>query len=368
MNIYALTELPPQNRHIGWSVCYAFQDTLATTCDPYFLHPQVHRIRRNKLRRLWQRISKTWYTLDRLPTLGNAPNVLLMIGHSSHFLSSIFTLGSLLDQFDLRIAYLLDGFDPKALRSQALSHINHLFVVSAEMVDAVQAIHSIDTSFLPLGVNTFRFEQQAQRSIDVMGYGRTNKAVHQCLQKHFNQSYSDRLYFHSTFDHGTVTDPQEHITLHNRLLSRSKVSLCFEVSDVPRFQGQSPLVYRWLEGWAAGAAIVGKRPFGKGTDQLLDWPDSTFEIPDSPEDWIPFFEELLANDSLLAKVSARNTLECRLRHDWRYRLQSIFQQFNLPIPEKLAADITQLQAITQPVGARETPLSMGAEPRQSEVV
>jgi hypothetical protein len=127
--------------------------------------------------------------------------------------------------------------------------------------------------------------------------------------------------------------------------------LCFEASNVPRFRGQSPLVYRWLEGWAAGCAIVGKRPFGKGVAELIDWQDSTIEIPDDPQDWIPFFEAWLNDEDRLARISVRNQIECRLRHDWRYRLRSIFQQFSLPIPELLTAEIAQLQTCLQPADA-----------------
>jgi hypothetical protein len=200
---------------------------------------------------------------------------------------------------------------------------------------------------LPLGINAFaqsNYKLQP-RLIDILSYGRADEQLHTTLERHFNQSNSDRLYHHSTFAEPYLTNPREHDTLLTKLLHRTKVSLCFEASNVPRFRGQSPLLYRWLEGWAGGCAIVGKRPWGKGVTELMDWPDSAIEIPDDPRDWIPFFEALLTNENWLKEISHRNYRECRLRHDWRYRLRDMFQLLKIPVPARLSREITQLQQI-----------------------
>ncbi|NJP11984.1 MAG: glycosyltransferase family 1 protein [Leptolyngbyaceae cyanobacterium RU_5_1] len=355
MNVFVLSELHPNNTHIGWSVNYSLEDTLATACNAQFLYPICNDIRiepgnyatRNPFRvieRYRNRIFKSWYKLDRLPTLGNGPNILLIVGNGPGFLMSMFALGSLLKQFDLRVGYVLDGFNPSGFRSPA-PYLDHLFVISAELADEIRELHPFDVSFLPLGVNTLPLgPHQTHRHIDIIGYGRTHPGLHAQLQPYFNHQSSDRIYFHSTFSHGDVESPREHITLLNKLLNRSKISLCFEVSDVHRFRGQSPLVYRWLEGWAAGCGLVGKKPFGKGVAELMDWQDSTIDMPEQPADWIPFLEALLDDETRLAEISLRNYRECRLRHDWRYRLQGMFEQLSLPIPRSLAEEITQFRS------------------------
>ncbi len=132
--------------------------------------------------------------------------------------------------------------------------------------------------------------------------------------------------------------------LMTNLLNKSKISICFEPSSLPRFRGYSPLLLRWLEGWACGCVIVGKRPFGKGVAQLLDWENSTVELPDDSSDWIPFFEDLLNHEDLLIEISQRNYQECLLRHDWRYRIRDIFTTLNLPIPDQLQLEIELVQA------------------------
>ena len=75
----------------------------------------------------------------------------------------------------------------------------------------------------------------------------------------------------------------------------------------------------------------------------MDWPNSTIELPDASSEWIPFFEDLLANKEMLLANTQRNYRECLLRHDWRYRLKVMFETAGLPIPEKLELEIGQLQ-------------------------
>jgi hypothetical protein len=359
MNLFVLSELHSGHNHVGWSVSYSLEDTLSATCNVQFLHPIQNqglscfhpqgfaRDRPDFVTRTQQYLFKSWYELDKLPTLGSGLNVLLVIGLKPRFLLSIFALKDLLDQFDLRIGYLLDGFDPEKLNRPPLPKLDHLFVITPSLAQEVERIHSVKTSFLPLAANTFSLpEYQSQRSIDILGYGRINQQVHKQLQK-FNEAGSQRLYLYSTFAGAEVYDVRDHLALLNRLLGRSKISLCFEASYLQRFKGRSPLLYRWFEGWAAGCVIVGKKPVDKGIEALMGWQDSTLGIPDDLEDLIPFVESLLQDEPRLQEISWRNYVECRLRHDWRYRLRHMFEKLNLPLPAQLIEQIEQLQRYKQ---------------------
>ncbi|MEX0268731.1 glycosyltransferase [Leptolyngbyaceae cyanobacterium UHCC 1019] len=357
MNLFVLSELHASHNHVGWSVSYSLEDTLAAVCNVHFLHPIQNKgiayfkpkepDRPDLITRVYQALSKSWFELDRLPTLADGPNVLLVVGLKPRFLLSIFALKHLLDQFDLRVGYLLDGFEPAQLNRPALPKLDHLFVISPSLAKEVEQIHSIKTSFLPLATNTFPLaEYQSQRSIDILSYGRTNKPVHALLQQ-FNQPGSQRLYVHSTFSGAEVYDVRDHIALLNRLLERSKISLCFEGGHLHRFRGRSPLLYRWFEGWAAGCVIVGKKPLDRGVERLMGWQDSTLGIPENPNEVIPFFEALLQDESRLQEISWRNYVECRLRHDWRYRLRDLFEKLQLPLPVRLSEQLDQLQRYKQ---------------------
>ncbi|MBM0740909.1 glycosyltransferase family 1 protein [Phormidium sp. CLA17] len=357
MNLFVLSELHPNHNHVGWSVSHSLEEALSAVCNVHFLYPiQNEGIawlkpkepdRPDMITRTRQSLFKSWYTPDELPTLGEGPNVLLVIGMKPRFLLSIFTLGHLLDQFDLRVGYLLDGFDPSQLNRPALPKLDHLFVITPSLATEVCQLHSINSSFLSLATDTFPLnEYQPHRSIDILSYGRTNEQVHAQLQQ-FNKPESQRLYMHSTFCGAEVHDVGEHRALLNRLLHRSRISLCFEGSYLQRFRGRSPLLYRWFEGWAAGCVIAGKKPSGKGIEKLMDWQDSAIDVPDDPDEVIPFFEALLQDEPRIQEISRRNYVECRLRHDWRYRFRDLFNVLNLPLPDRLVEQIEQLQRYRQ---------------------
>ncbi len=356
MNIFVLSELSPANNHVGWSVSHSLEETLASACQAQFIYPSWNGYVSTKplpdaverqvsfVHRCRNRLLKSWYTVEAWPDLGPGPNVLLVVGIYPKFLLSMFALGPLLDQFDLRVGYLLDGFDPRYLNQPPLAKLDHLFVIGSQLAEEIRSLYPINVSWLPLGINTLSWgNYSTNRSIDVMGYGRMNEAVHTHLQQHFNQADSDRMYFHSTFTCTGVSDPKEHIALQIKLLKRSKINLCFEVSNLPRFRGRSPLLYRWLEGWAAGSAIVGTKPRDPEVAPLIDWLDSTLELPTDSADWIPFLEALLDDEEKLAAISQRNYRECRLRHDWRYRLCDLFNTVHLPIPQTLEQELAEIR-------------------------
>lgn len=356
MNIFVLSELSPENKHVGWSVSHSLEETLASTCQAQFIYPYWNGYVSTKalpdaierpvglLQRYRNRLLKSWYTVEAWPELGPGPNVLLVAGIYPRLLLSIFALGPLLDQFDLRIGYLLDECDPRHLDPSPLAKLDHLFVIGSQFADQVRSLFPVNVSWLPLGINTLAWgNYSTHRSIDLMGYGRMNEAVHTQLQQHFNRPDSDRMYFHSTFTCTGVSNPQEHIALQIKLLKRAKINLCFEVSHIPRFCGRSPLLYRWLEGWAAGSAIVGTKPRDPEVGALMDWPDSTLELPTNAEEWIPFLESLLDDEAKLAEISQRNYRECRLQHDWRYRLRDLFNTVHLPMPQPLEQELAEIR-------------------------
>jgi len=342
MNLFVLSERYPDNTFVGMAVRHTLEEVLASTCDATFIVPQAN----NKikfLKRYRQRLQRSWYSIDGLPTLGPGPNILLAVGLGPSFLLSMFVLDPLLHRFDLRIGYLLDGFNPQYLDRAVIPHLDHLFVITAEIADRINQ-QTVPTQFLPLATNALdRGCNRAHRCIDIVSYGRRNQDLHRCLQVYYNQTNSERIYHHSTFLRPQVEDLGEHITLLSKFLDRSKVSLCFEASYLERFQGYSPILLRWFEGWASGCNIVGRRPLGQGVAELIDWENSTLELPENPADWIFFFEEILSDKSTLTRNSQRNYQECLLRHDWRYRVSDLLKTLELPIPENLKFGLTKLK-------------------------
>lgn len=343
MNLFVLSELQFVKNHVGWLASYDLEQVLANTCNATFIYPEPNdQIRLFK--RYRHRIFNSWFKTKDLPTLGEGPNILLVVGINYDSLQMMPSLGSLAKKFDLRLAYLFDIYEPRYLDKQIVPEFDSLFFPVAEIAEQVKELFGVNSTFLPHAVNALDYgSNHRHRCIDIIGYGRGNSDLHAYLQKHFNQADKEQIYFHSTFTKPQVSSHKEHKTLLAKLLGKSKISLCFEASKEGRFRGYSPLLTRWFEGFAAGCTIVGKKPFGKGVADLINWEDSTIEIPENPGEWIPFFEGLLDDDERLIANSQRNYQECFLRHDWRYRIRDMFQTVDLPIPQKLEDEIGQLK-------------------------
>jgi hypothetical protein len=341
MNLFVLSECNPENTHVGWLSNKNFEDVLARVFNTTFLYPPEDKT--TSLIGKWKnRLTKKWFELDQLPTLGHGPNVLLIIGMTPHFLLSMYALKHLLPRFDLRVGYLMDGF-PTAYIDRAIAPLDHLFVITPENVDEIERTHGVNTHFLPLGIDTFDVEPpQPQRWIDILGYGRRNEQLHQQLLEQSHQPNDSLFYYYSTFAKPDLLNCQDHRYLQAKLLSHAKINLCFEASNEFRFQGRSLLLYRWFESWLYGCNPVGRKPFGQSAT-LMDWENSAIDLPDDPAHWLPFLQDLLADSEALAINAQRNYRECLLRHDWRYRIQTLLEVSGMPTPELLTADINALQ-------------------------
>jgi len=343
MNLFVLSQLGSIRDHVGWLASYDFEQVLVDTCGATLIYPE-HNNKIRFLKRFRHRIFKSWFKVEDLPSLTQGPNVLLVTGMSPGALLMMPALGSLVRKVDLRIAYLFDTYRPHDLDKKVILDFDYLFFPVAEIAYKVNKIFSVNTGFLPHAFNALKFGSgQQNRCIDVISYGRSNLNLHKQLQANFNQLGTERIYYHTSFSGAQVNSYKEHRMLLAKLLEKSKISLCFEPSQDKRFEGHSPLLTRWLEGFAAGCAIVGKKPFGQEVDNLINWPSSTIDIPDTPSEWIPFFEEFLGDSERLTAISQRNYSECLLRHDWRYRLRDMFEILSLPIPKRLDNELVQLR-------------------------
>jgi hypothetical protein len=108
------------------------------------------------------------------------------------------------------------------------------------------------------------------------------------------------------------------------ILERSMFAFAFTAFDEARKQSSrfpfSFVGQRWFESMAAGCVVVGQRPAGEETDQLLDWPDSTLELDPDPDAAIGQLLDWLGDPERLASIGLRNAAETRKKHDWTARL------------------------------------------------
>jgi glycosyltransferase involved in cell wall biosynthesis len=101
---------------------------------------------------------------------------------------------------------------------------------------------------------------------------------------------------------------------------------------------------RWFEAGASGCVIVGKRPSTPLVDDLLDWENSTIELPSDGEEAVEKIKELLKRPDRLGEISKRNYQQKLRRHDWRWRIKQMLELLKTPVPTKLNAQLQEIEA------------------------
>jgi hypothetical protein len=130
------------------------------------------------------------------------------------------------------------------------------------------------------------------------------------------------------------------------ILRHSKITLAFDtIYPGMRQFPYSFITLRWFYGAATGGAIVGKRPTTPLYDELLNWEDATIELPDDPQKSVELIEELLQDTQRLESIYKRNYVESLARHDWRYRIQSMLEKVQIPLPHGLREELGKLKLL-----------------------
>jgi hypothetical protein len=185
------------------------------------------------------------------------------------------------------------------------------------------------------------------RDIDVMGFGRTPPSYQACFSQRFHAAGSPYLYLHSPVGHLSGASVHLERGMLFKLLQRTRISLAFHLYVEP--QGERPrammVTSRWLESLLSGCIVAGRRPVSRMAEEMLCWPGATLELSETPQTAAEELEALLLRNDSLATQRRTNMAEMLGRHDWRYRIQAFCGLMNLPIPEKLDADLAQLQVL-----------------------
>lgn len=355
VNFYILSEVNDQTNHVGYSPIKTLCRVLSELPNTIFLHPkQSNREGKgwlvSKFSRLHNKVFRSWFFLEDIPNLYSGINILLVIGLNPHFLLSKYSLGSLLKKMDLQIGYILDGFPFEDMDSRSLQGLDHLFTICGDQARYINEKLDVDCHFLPLAIDLLENPLDSKgrnRFIDIISYGRSNLFLHQQLQHHLGRNDRKYFYFHSTAKDGFVLDLGEHLTLMSKLRKYSKISICFEASNIPRFSGFSPILYRWFEAWSSGCGVVGKRPYGIGVEKILDWEDSVIDLPERESEWMDFTYSLLSDEARLIKMSTRNYKKALLMHDWIYRICDVLNTIEIQLPEEISNRSCLLRDISE---------------------
>ena len=240
---------------------------------------------------------------------------------------------------------------------ELLSDFDHIFLGVYHSVAEVARITGRPCSYLPPAVDVLRFNpapQFPQRTIDVYNIGRRSAVTHRELMR--ASQAREIFYCYDTVAASGVDQKQrtfrvqsasEHRQMLAAMLQRSRYYFAnrARVNEPDYTQGRDEISARFYEGAAAGSVMIGEVPRLDCFAQQFDWPDAVIHVPFDSPDISAILARLDADPARLARIRRNNMVNAAMRHDWLYRIRSVFDTFGLPPTPAMLARQQQLQAL-----------------------
>lgn len=229
--------------------------------------------------------------------------------------------------------------DLNRLQSQLhlLQQFDYIFINCAHSVARLAEITGRPCRYEPPGVDCLRFypgTPAPARTIDVYNMGRRHLDTHQALRQLAEQGRI--FYLYDTFKGNVpVLDPAEHRVLLASLIKRSRYFLAnrAKVDESGETGEQQEVGFRFFEGAAGGAVMIGDPPRTEAFQTHFDWPDAVVYLPFGGSDIGSLMAELDRQPERLARIRHDNVVNALRRHDWLYRWQSVLASAGLePTP------------------------------------
>ncbi len=243
---------------------------------------------------------------------------------------------------------------------ELLSQFDHVFLGMQHCVRDVGRIVGRPCTYLPFGVDVTRFSpwpSPDDRVIDICNIGRRSPVTHAALLRHAGSR--EIFYYYDTIARGTgsfardrtfhVHDPREHRLLLASLLRRSRYYIANRsLVNKPDFtDGREEVSYRFYEGAAAGAVMLGEPPDSVCFREQFDWPDAVIQVPFDCPEIVEVMAELDRDPQRLARISHESAAQAARRHDWVRRLSTVFELFGLRKTQAMVERENRLDALAE---------------------
>ena len=210
-----------------------------------------------------------------------------------------------------------------------LREFDHVILGLSGSVEAISNAIGRRCHYVPGGVDALRFSPYPDppaRVIDVYSIGRRSVRIHQSLLG--LASRKQVFYIHDTLQNASDNQTWDHRAHRDLYANMAKRCRFFMVApgltnNAKVTGGQVEVGFRYYEGAAAGAVLVGNTPDCETFRRGFDWPDAVIDIKADGSDTTEVLKKLAAQPDRLQEISRRNAAEALLRHDWVYRWKEI---------------------------------------------
>lgn len=214
-----------------------------------------------------------------------------------------------------------------------LKEFDYIFCSCAGSVNRLSAKLQRPVEYIPPAVDAIRFAPLTdvdRRCIDVSNIGRRSAVTHQALLKYAAERGA--FYFYDTLEGPYFAMvPHEHRLLLANQIKHSRYFIANTAKLDRRFEtiGQAEIGFRFFEGLAGGAVLLGDAPRTEQFKRLLGWDDSLIGIPFDCANIADVITELNTQPSRLQAIRRRNVRNIIRRHDWLHRWEIMLARAGL---------------------------------------
>jgi hypothetical protein len=233
-----------------------------------------------------------------------------------------------------------------------LDRFDHVVVATPGSGRAVSAALGRPCLEIDVAVDAIRFSpfpSPPARVIDVYSVGRRWEGIHRRLA---GTARDTTFYVHDTVGRlaeQSAVDHAEHRELYAQIAKRSRffVVAPAKIDAARTTEGQVAFGYRYFEGAAAGAVLLGQPADCDAFRRHFDWPDAVVTVAPDGSDVVEAIRRLERDPERLHATSCRNAEQALRRHDWAHRWKEILALAQLKPRPQLEAREVRLAELAQ---------------------
>ena len=232
--------------------------------------------------------------------------------------------------------WLKDMHDYKS-SLKVLSDFDYVLTNCSQSVRRINEVIRGKCLYFPPGIDAILFcpyPEPPQRVIDVLSIGRRSEKTHKALLRMVKEN--KMFYTYDTINDYHVFNTEEHRQL---LANKAKRSWYFivnpgKIDNHDETGTQSEFGFRYFEGAASGAIMIGEYPKNEEFKKIFSWPDAVVHVPYDSESVKQIINEMDQQHDRQEQVRRNNVVQSLLQHDWVYRWETILTLAGLqPMPE-----------------------------------
>ncbi|GAA3699920.1 glycosyltransferase [Gordonia hankookensis] len=213
-----------------------------------------------------------------------------------------------------------------------LKGFDQIFVGCQGTVETLSAATGRPCHYLAPSTDTLNFcpyPDPPKRLIDFYAMGRRPPKTHAALMRLAEDPAF--YYLYDTVPNCPIADHVEHRDRFAEMIKRSRFFLVnpARCDDPDRTGGQQELGYRYVEGAAGGAVLIGEAPRNASFDDDFGWPDAVISLPFDSPDVSEVIDALTSDPDRLERIAQSNVANCLRRHDHVYRWGQILAAADL---------------------------------------